>query len=181
MSGVSGILFAAKVQQVAKETGSDAILFRLIQFIGRVIDLTFDPAGAWIFWLSVGGILGGIFYGYGRNLEDKVRGRHGGPPFWYLRMQAKLVRFGIKHRWFERIFKDVDASLESLAQTLPGAHGLPKLPADNFQHTEDELLLTREYLRCIIPHLSTRHIDQARLSARSFSRQSKQIILELLT
>ncbi len=180
VSGLVGMLIAANVQQTAKERGADGILSNALAYFNGVLDLVFDPAGAWIFWLGIGGILGGILYGYGRNLEDRTRGRHGGPPFWYLRMQAKLVRFGIRHRWFERCIRDVDASLESLALVLPDVHGMPKLPADTFHDDQDKLLLTREYLRRILPHLSARHIDEGRLSARSFSQQSKRMILERL-
>ncbi|NCP23898.1 MAG: hypothetical protein GW854_07100 [Erythrobacter sp.] len=180
MTGRLSLLAAANVSQTAKETGLYGILSSILAFLGRLANVAFDPAGAWLFWFSLGGIVGGILYGYGRKLEDRARGKVGGPPFWYLRMQARIVRFGIKYPRFERLFADISASLESLGQTLPEVHGFPRLPAENFNRGSEELLQTREYLRRILPHLSAKHIVEAKLTANRFSRQSKKSILKTL-
>ncbi len=144
------------------------------------LDYIFDPAGAWMVWFFLGLAAGSFLYNYGRSFEDRMRGRLGGPPFWYLRIQAHLVRFGIRFRWFQRLNRDLDANLENLSRILTELHGLPKLPATHFGEGEDQLRLTGEYLRLITPNLTAIHIDEAKAAANRFTREPKEQRLKKL-
>lgn len=175
--GIGRVMLTLNVERATEASGNDTILVHAWETTSRFFGYIFDPAGAWMIWLCLGAILGGHLYSYGRGFEDRIRSRQGGPPFWYLRLQARSVRFGIKHRWYQRLNRDLDANLENLSSILTNVHKFPKMPATHFGASDDELILTAEYLRLVIPNLSAGHIDEARATAKRFKKRSKQNIL----
>lgn len=172
--GIGRVIVTLNVERAVESTEHDTVLVQALEATSRFFDYIFDPAGAWIIWLVLGTMLGGHLYSSARGFEDRMRGGLGGPPFWYLRLQARLVRVGINHRWWQRLNRDLDANLENLSSVLTQVHGLPMLPATHFQAPEDDLVLTGEYLRLVIPNLSAAHINEARATAGRFVRRSKK-------
>lgn len=174
------VMTTLNIERAAETSGNDTILLNIWEKTTQFLDYIFDPAGAWMIWFFLGLTAGNVLYNYGRNFEDKMRGQQGGPPFWYLRTQAHLVRFGIRFRWFQRLNRDLDTNLENLSRILTELHGFPKLPASHFGENEDQLRLTSEYLRLITPNLSARFIDEAKAAANRFDKQPKEKRLERL-
>lgn len=174
------VMTTLNIERATEASGNDTILLNIWEKTGHFLDYIFDPAGAWMIWFFLGLAAGSVLYNYGRSFEDRIRGQQGGPPFWYLRIQAHLVRFGIRFRWFQRLNRDLDTSLENLSRILTELHGFPKMPASHFGENEDDLRLTSEYLRLITPNLSAIHIDEARAAANRFKRQPKNKQLERL-
>lgn len=174
------VMTTLNIERATEAGGNDTILLNLWEKTSQFLDYIFDPLGAWIIWLGLGIAVGGALFSYSQGVEDQMRGRQGGPPFWYLRAQAHLVRLGIRFRWFQRLNRDLDANLANLSWILTELHGFPKLPASHFGEDEDQLRLTGEYLRLITPNLSAIHLDDAKAAANRFKRQPKEKRLERL-
>lgn len=174
------VMTTLNIERAAEAIGNDVLLLNVWTSTSRFLDYIFDPAGAWTIWLLLGIAIGGALFSYGRNFKDGLRGQRGGPPFWYLGLQARGVRFAIRHRWARVLIGDFEAAFENLGCTLTDIHGFPPLPAQSFRAPEDDLKLTREYLRLIIPKLSSAHIGEARVTANRFKRRSRSEILARL-
>lgn len=154
-------------EHVVEKGGYDSFLDHVWDSIATFAHRIVDPHLGWLFWLAIGGIAGVQIASRLRRLEETSRGRLGGPSFWYIRCEARLIRWAIIWPWLRHISSDIDQDLADLNHILTTVHGFPNMPAVTFSDPV-ALAQTSKYLRLVLPNLNAANIDEARDDARNY-------------